>query len=93
MQGKALQIKTSASSGSEIKANELLANEVIADVSSGASTSVHPIVSLSAEASSGGSITYHNTSKAFKKTQAPAEALAFRSNKSQKEIKSSITSG
>ncbi|MGZ9675232.1 head GIN domain-containing protein [Flavobacterium sp. GNP001] len=67
VQGKALKVKTSASSGSEIKANELLANEVIADVSSGASTSVHPIVSLVAEASSGGSITYYNTPKRVQK--------------------------
>lgn len=56
--GKALQMKTTASSGSEINADELLANEVTADVSSGASISVHPIVKLVAQASSGGNISY-----------------------------------
>ncbi|SHF79387.1 Putative auto-transporter adhesin, head GIN domain [Flavobacterium segetis] len=56
--GKALKISTIASSGSQITAVQLLANEVNADVSSGASISVHPIVNLVAEASSGGSITY-----------------------------------
>lgn len=76
VQGKALQIKTSASSGSEIKANELLANEVIADVSSGASTSVHPIVSLVAEASSGGSITYYNTPKRVQKNTSSGGSIS-----------------
>ncbi|MBC5863520.1 head GIN domain-containing protein [Flavobacterium turcicum] len=77
VQGKALQIKTSASSGSEIKANELLANEVIADVSSGASTSVRPIVSLSAEASSGGSITYYKTPKRIQKNTSSGGSISL----------------
>ncbi|MFV8370212.1 head GIN domain-containing protein [Flavobacterium sp. LB2R40] len=65
--GKALQIKTSASSGSEIKAEYLLANEVTADVSSGATINVHPIVSLIAEASSGGNINYDIQPKTIQK--------------------------
>lgn len=77
VQGKALQIKTSASSGSEIKANELLANEVIADVSSGASTSVYPIVSLSAEASSGGSIMYHKSPKRIQKNTSSGGSISL----------------
>lgn len=65
--GKALKLETTASSGSEITADDLLANEVNADVSSGATTSVHPIVSLIAEASSGGEINYNTTPKSIQK--------------------------
>lgn len=65
--GKALKLETSASSGSEIDAKDLLANEVISDVSSGGSISVHPIVSLDAEASSGGDIHYDNVPKSIQK--------------------------
>ncbi|SDG82918.1 Putative auto-transporter adhesin, head GIN domain [Flavobacterium omnivorum] len=65
--GKALQTKTTASSGSEINADELLANEVTADVSSGASISVHPIVKLVAQASSGGNISYAVQPKSIQK--------------------------
>jgi hypothetical protein len=65
--GKALLMKTTASSGSEIHADALLANEVSADVSSGASISVHPIVSLNAQASSGGKITYNIQPKSIQK--------------------------
>ncbi|RZJ36160.1 MAG: DUF2807 domain-containing protein [Flavobacterium sp.] len=56
--GKALELETSTSSGSEIDCSGLLANEVTSKASSGSSTEVHPIVSLDAEASSGGSISY-----------------------------------
>ena len=65
--GKALQMKATASSGSEIKADQLFANEVSADVSSGSSISVHPIVSLKAEASSGGNINYNIQPKSMQK--------------------------
>ena len=65
--GKALQMKTTASSGSEINADKLFANEVSADVSSGASISVHPIVSLTAKASSGGDINYDIQPKSIQK--------------------------
>ncbi|OMQ09976.1 head GIN domain-containing protein [[Flexibacter] sp. ATCC 35103] len=68
LKGKALTVKTSASSGSSINANKLLANEVDADVSSGASTNVHAIVRLKAEASSGGSINYDVAPKTIEKT-------------------------
>lgn len=67
LNGKALQIKTNASSGSEIKADHLLANEVTAAVSSGATINVHPIVSLIAEASSGGNINYNIQPKTIQK--------------------------
>ena len=65
--GKALKMETTASSGSEINATKLLANEITADVSSGASINVHPIVSLLAEASSGGDISYDIQPKTIQK--------------------------
>ncbi|MEY4432007.1 MAG: hypothetical protein RLZZ44_137 [Bacteroidota bacterium] len=63
LKGLALKLETKASSGSAIKSFELLANEVTADASSGASIDVHPVLSLKAEASSGGSIAYQGTPK------------------------------
>ncbi|QSB28096.1 head GIN domain-containing protein [Flavobacterium sp. CLA17] len=68
VEGKALKISTSASSGSTINAQKLLANDVTAEASSGANVSVHPIVSLKAQANSGGSINYDNTPKTIEKT-------------------------
>ncbi|MBB1192716.1 DUF2807 domain-containing protein [Flavobacterium sp. SOK18b] len=65
--GKALETKNTASSGSEINAYDLLTNAVRADVSSGASINVHPIVSLNAEASSGGVIHYDIQPKSIQK--------------------------
>ena len=67
MEGKALKLETTASSGSDIDAEDLLVNDVIADVSSGGSISIHPIVSLQAEASSGGSISYNILPKSIQK--------------------------
>lgn len=61
--GKALKLETSSSSGSELDAKKLMANEVISQSNSGSSTSVYPIVSLDANASSGSSITYYKTPK------------------------------
>lgn len=69
IEGKALKIKTSASSGSTIDAKKLLANEVHAEASSGASVNVHPIVSLKAEANSGASINYDSSPKNIEKTE------------------------
>lgn len=68
VEGKALKVSTSASSGSTISANKLFANDVTAEASSGGHVSVHPIVSLKAEASSGGSINYDSTPKTIEKT-------------------------
>jgi hypothetical protein len=61
--GKALKLKTSSSSGSEIDADNLIANDIISDASSGSTTSVQPLVSLKASASSGASIDYKGTPK------------------------------
>ena len=68
IKGKALKVQTSASSGSSIEAGKLLANDVNAEVSSGAVISVHPILSLKAQASSGGNINYNNVPKTIDKT-------------------------
>lgn len=66
--GKALKTKISASSGADVGALKLIANEVEADASSGGSISVHPIVSLKASASSGGDIQYDTTPKTIEKS-------------------------
>ncbi|KQB41680.1 head GIN domain-containing protein [Flavobacterium aquidurense] len=76
LKGKALRIKTSASSGSSINANKLLANEVDAEASSGASTNVHPIVSLKAKASSGASINYDVAPKTIEKTASSGGSIS-----------------
>ncbi|MEP6805676.1 MAG: head GIN domain-containing protein [Flavobacterium sp.] len=76
LKGKALTIRTSASSGSSINANKLFANEVHAEVSSGGSTNVHPILSLKAEASSGGSINYDITPKTIEKTASSGGSIS-----------------
>lgn len=67
--GKALKAETSSTSGSSLEAGKLMANEVFAQVSSGSSTTVFPIVSLKANASSGGSITYTNVPKKLEKEE------------------------
>lgn len=63
LNGKALKFETKSSSGSQINATDLLVNDIIADASSGASISIHPIVSLKAEASSGANINYNTHPK------------------------------
>lgn len=56
--GKALRLATASSSGSTINAEDLMANEVTSESTSGSSSDVHPIVVLNAKASSGSSINY-----------------------------------
>ncbi|MBF4518933.1 DUF2807 domain-containing protein [Flavobacterium sp. ANB] len=75
VEGKALKVQTKASSGSSIDAGNLLANEVDADVSSGGSTEVHPILSLKAGASSGGSINYINVPKTIEKNSSSGGSI------------------
>lgn len=67
--GKSLHVEASASSGSVINTTDLLANEIVTSASSGASVTVHPIVSLKAEASSGGSISYIGSPKSIQKEE------------------------
>jgi hypothetical protein len=58
LSGKALALETISSSGSEIDAKDLAANEITAQSTSGSNTTVNPIVLLNAKASSGSSIEY-----------------------------------
>lgn len=76
VQGKALKVQTRASSGASVDAGKLLANEVNADVSSGGSINVHPIVSLKAEASSGGHINYDITPKTIEKKSSSGGSIS-----------------
>lgn len=61
VKGKAIDLTTSSSSGSDIDARELLANNIIAQSTSGSDTNIHPIITLKAKASSGSSIDYFST--------------------------------
>lgn len=56
--GKALEVESSSSSGSSIEADQLLANDITAQSTSGSTSTVNPIVTLKAHASSGSSIEY-----------------------------------
>ena len=74
-QGKALKFQTRASSGASIDAGKLLANEIDADASSGGSVQVHPILSLKAGASSGGSINYNSVPKTIEKNSSSGGSI------------------
>lgn len=67
--GKALKLKTNASSGSELNAEDLLSNEVNSEATSGSSIEVHALVNLVAKASSGASIDYTGTPKTITKDE------------------------
>lgn len=67
LNGKALRLETTSSSGSEIDAKKLLSNQVKSQTSSGSSTHVNPLVSLTAKASSGSSIDYQGNPKTITK--------------------------
>ena len=58
VKGKTLELHTTASSGSSINADQLFANDVIAQSTSGSSINVRPSMTLDAKASSGSSIDY-----------------------------------
>jgi len=76
IQGKALKTVAKASSGSSVNAGKLMANEIEADASSGGSLEVHPILSLKAGASSGGSINYNNAPKTIEKTSSSGGSIS-----------------
>jgi len=76
IEGKALKTIARASSGSSVNAGKLLANEIEADASSGGDLVVHPIVSLKAGASSGGSINYNNAPKTIEKTASSGGSIS-----------------
>ncbi|HTG67534.1 MAG TPA: head GIN domain-containing protein [Flavobacterium sp.] len=68
IKGMALNLDAQATSASKIEAEDLLANTITAESSSGSKISIHPIVSLKADASSGGKIEYNNTPKQIEKS-------------------------
>ncbi|WP_310558765.1 head GIN domain-containing protein [Flavobacterium sp.] len=74
--GKALKLETTSSSGSSIDAKDLMANEVIAQTTSGSSTSVYPILKLDANASSGSSIDYHKVPKTLAKEESSGGSVS-----------------
>ena len=74
--GKALDFQTDSSSGSSVVAGELLANDVVADASSGSNILVHPLVKLSGNASSGGSIKYDGDPKSFTKDESSGGSVS-----------------
>jgi len=76
VRGKALKLETASSSGSEIEAGKLLANDVTAQTSSGSSTTVHPIISFKAKASSGSSIDYNHIPKSFSKDESSGGSVS-----------------
>lgn len=67
--GKALKLSTASSNASEIDASALLANEVDAQSTSASSSDVHPLVKLTAKASSGSSIDYEGNPKTVEKEE------------------------
>lgn len=74
--GKAISVNTLSSSGSTIDAEKLLANEISSQCTSGSSTSVNPILSLNAQASSGSSIHYVNTPKRISKQESSGGSVS-----------------
>jgi hypothetical protein len=75
IEGMALNLETTASSASAIDASDLLANEVSAKASSGATINVHPIVRLKAKASSGSNIDYNTTPKSIEKRSSSGASI------------------
>lgn len=76
LNGLALKFKASSSSGSTINAYSLSANEIIADASSGSSVEINPIVSLTAEASSGSNISYKSNPKSVQKSESSGGSIS-----------------
>ena len=74
--GKALFLETSSSSGSDIDAKQLAANEIVADASSGSFTKVKPIIKLKGTASSGSSISYYQVPKTLIKTESSGGSIS-----------------
>ncbi|MCV9929105.1 DUF2807 domain-containing protein [Flavobacterium sp. LS1R49] len=75
IEGKALKLKASSSSASSINAKNMLANDIEAQASSGASINVHPIVSLKAEANSGANVNYNSVPKSIEKNSSSGGSI------------------
>ncbi|NHM06316.1 DUF2807 domain-containing protein [Flavobacterium sp. CYK-4] len=67
IEGKAINLETAATTGSTIDAEKLLSNDIIASASTAGNITVNPLVSLSADATTGGSIHYINVPKNLNK--------------------------
>ncbi len=63
VRGKALRLQTASSSGSNLDAAGLDTNDVTSSADSGSTTVVNPILTLVAEAGSGGNVRYVSTPK------------------------------
>lgn len=74
--GKALALDTKSSSGSEIDAKDLAANEITAQSTSGSSTIINPIVLLNAKASSGSSINFVKEPKKVVKEESSGGSIS-----------------
>ncbi|MBC7523710.1 MAG: DUF2807 domain-containing protein [Flavobacterium sp.] len=74
--GKTIKLSTNSTSGSSVKAGKLLANDVVATSSSGSSTTVKPLVSLKATASSGSSINYEGVPKSVNKDESSGASIS-----------------
>lgn len=66
LSGKTKIYTAEASSGAEIRSWDLLSENTMVSVSSGAAAKVHASVTLNAKASSGGSVTYHGAASVIK---------------------------
>jgi len=76
LKGKALDLSTDSSSGSNIDAKELIVNNVVSESTSGSSTDVHPMVSLNGKASSGSSISYDSSPKTIVKEESSGGSVS-----------------
>lgn len=76
IKGKGLKLTSSSSSGSSIDAENLHVNDVVAESTSGSSTLVHPIVSLTGKASSGSSVNYNHTPKTITKEESSGGSVS-----------------
>jgi hypothetical protein len=75
IKGKAISLEAAAASGGKIDAEKLLSNDIIASASSAGLIEVYPLVSLSADASSGGCINYYNVPKNLNKKSDTAGSI------------------
>lgn len=79
LKGMALDLQANTSSAGSIDAEDLLVNNVTADASSGSQISIHPIVSLKANASSGSKIEYDINPKQIEKASSSGGEISFES--------------
>lgn len=76
LSGKALQLESASSSGSQINADKLLANDVLAQATSGSSTDVHALVKIDGKASSGASIGFEGNPKIVTKDESSGGSVS-----------------